>query len=631
MSMCVQSSTVVWSTLQNKMKKFLRENKAMLIRVSISICLIIAGLIVNGFNELFGMALYLSAYIINGYKIIYLAFLSLFTKREIDEKVLMSIASLGAIITGAYFESALIMLLYLIGELIEDGAEDYAKDSMKGLYEICPQKARLQGQGTLVRVESIKVGEIIEIYAGERVPLDGVIIDGIADFDTSVVTGESIPVSQRIGNEIYAGYLNLNGVITLQVTRESDKSMVQRIIDVSLGAENKKSKKEAFIKKFAKIYTPSVIGLALLVAIVPPLFGLELFDWMYKAFALLAISCPCAIIISVPLAYSSAIGYAARHGVLVKGSAVLEKLSTLNTMAFDKTGTLTKAELRVNKVESYGSFTKMELLEIAGIAEKKSIHPIAMAIVKEAERFKITLEDGTEYKETVGMGIECTSARGKVKVGNYDFAGGEERSIGATVYVSLNDKCVGYIGVGDSIKENGKKAFDCLRENGIKKIYVLSGDKKSRVDMVASTLYADGAYSQLLPEHKLDALEDIISSTKNTVVGYCGDGINDLPSLSRADVGISMGSLGSDSAIEKSDVVITDDNIEKISKAYDIAKKTKKTVIANIILAIGIKALVAILNIVIPAFPMFLAVAADVGVMLVTILIALGAGKSSKH
>lgn len=617
--------------MQNKMKKFLRENKAMLIRVSISICLIIAGLIVNGFNELLGMALYLSAYIINGYKIIYLAFVALFKKKEIDEKVLMSIASLGAIITGAYFEAALVVLLYLIGEMIEDGAHDYAKDSMKSLYEICPERARLAENGSMVRVEEIHIGDIVEVFAGERIPLDGVIVDGVADFDTSVVTGESMPITQRAGNEVYAGFLNLNGVIKLQVTRESDKSMVQRIIDVSLGAQNKKSKNEAFIRKFAKIYTPVVIGVALLVAIVPPLFGVEIFDWMYKAFALLAISCPCAIIISVPLAYSSSIGYAARHGILIKGSGVLEKLSTLNTMAFDKTGTLTKAELRVNKVESYGKLTKMELLEIAGIAEKKSIHPIAMAIVKEAQHFKISLKDGENYKETVGMGIECDTGLGKIKVGNYDFAGGRERSIGATVYISLNNECVGFIGVGDSLKENGKKAFDSLRENGIKKIYVLSGDKKSRVDMVASALYADGAYSQLLPEHKLDALEDIIENTKNAAIGYCGDGINDLPSLSRADVGISMGSLGSDSAIEKSDVVITDDDIEKISKAYDIAKRTKRTVIGNIIFAISIKALVAILDILIPAFPMFLAVLADVGVMLVTILIALGAGKSSKH
>lgn len=611
------------------MKKFLRENKAMLIRISISVCLIIAGLIVNGFNELLGMALYISAYILNGYKVIFLSFKALIKEREIDEKVLMSIASLGAIITGAYFEASFVVLLYLIGEAIEDGAHDFAKDSMKGLYEICPSTARLAENGTSVRVESVRVGDIIEVYAGERVPLDGVIVEGMADFDTSVVTGESVPEAARLGSEIYAGYLNLNGVIKLRVIRENDKSMVQRIIDVSLGAENRKSKKEAFIKKFAKIYTPSVIGLALLVAIVPPLFGLEIFDWMYKAFALLAISCPCAIVISVPLAYSSAIGFAARKGILIKGSATLEKLATLNIMAFDKTGTLTKAELRVNKVECYGELTKMELLQIAGIAEKKSIHPIAMAIINEAERFKLSIEDGTDYKETAGMGSECNSSFGKIKVGNHEFAGGREHSIGATVYVSLNDECIGYIGVGDSIKENGKKAFDSLRENGIKKLYVLSGDKKSRVDAVASALYADGAYSQLLPEYKLDALEDIANGTKNAVIGYCGDGINDLPSLSRADIGISMGTLGSDSAIEKSDIVITDDDVEKIALSYSIAKRTKKTVITNIVLAISIKAIVAILNIVIPSFPMFIAVLADVGVMLTTILIALRAGKKA--
>ena len=271
----------------------------------------------------------------------------------------------------------------------------------------------------------------------------------------------------------------------------------------------------------------------------------------------------------------------------------------------------------------------MELLEIAAIAEKKSIHPIAVAIYKEAERIKLPLEDGTDYKETVGMGIECNSKYGKIKVGNYDYAGGNGRSLGATVYVSLDDECIGYIGVGDNIKENGKKAFLDLRKSGIKKIYVLSGDKKSRVDTVASTLYADGAYSQLLPEHKLDALEDIIVNGKNTKIGYAGDGINDLPCLSRADIGISMGALGSDVAVEKSDVIITDDDIEKVSLTYSVARRTKRTVIANIAFALSVKVLVALLDILLPGFPLFLAVLADVGVMLLTVLNSLRAGRKT--
>ena len=625
--MYVQLSIVVWSTLQNKMKKVLRENKAMIIRISISICLIIAGLIVNGFNELFGMALYIGAYIVNAYKVIYNAGKKLFKKGEVGVSMLMSIASLGAIIIGEYFEAAFVIALFLIGELIEDAANDHAENSLRALYDIRPEMARIKGQEELKRVEDIKVGDVIEVYAGERIPLDGVVVDGVANLDTSVVSGESMPVPVRAGSEVYGGYLNINGVLAIEVTRESKQSMVQRIIDVSLNASAKKSKSEAFIKKFARYYTPSVIGIAVLVAIIPTIIGFDAFDWMYKAFALLAISCPCAIVISVPLAYSSAIGYASRKGILVKGSGVLEKMSTLNTMAFDKTGTLTKSDLRVNKVESIDEHTKMQLLEIAAIVEKKSKHPIAQAIVKEAKRFKMELEDGTNYNETIGKGIECDSSLGHIKAGSFEYCGGEELSSSANVYVSLNGKCIGYIGVGDNIKENGKKAFDNLRENGIEKIYIISGDKKSKVDVVASTLYADGAYSQLLPEHKLDALEDIMEHGSNVKIGYCGDGINDLPCLSRADVGISMGAVSSDSAVEKSDVVITDDDIEKVSLAISIAKNNKRRVLGNIIFAISAKVLVALLNIIVPSFPMFVAVLADVGVMLIAILNALRSGK----
>lgn len=613
--------------MQNKMRNFLRENKAMIIRICISICLIIAGLIINGFNELFGIILYMGAYLVNAYKVIYSAGKGLIKNGEIGVSMLMTIASLGAIIIGEYFEAAFVIALFLIGELIEDAAGDYTKNSLKSLYEIRPTKARIKGKDGLVRVEDVKAGDIIEVYAGERVPLDGVVLDGVADIDTSVVSGESVPTPVRAGSTLYAGHLNLNGVITVEVTRESKQSMVQRIIDISLDASAKKSKNEAFIKKFAKNYTPSVIGLAILVAVIPSLIGLDMFDWAYKAFALLAISCPCAIVISVPLAYSCAIGYASRKGILVKGSGILEKLSSLNTMAFDKTGTLTKSELRVNKVEAYDELTKMELLSIAGVVEKKSNHPVALAIVREAERFKIESEEGTNYRETVGKGVECDSSYGHIKAGNYDHAGGGEQVSSATVYISLDGKCIGYIGVGDNIKENGKKAFDNLRENGINKIYILSGDKKSKVDVVASTLYADGAYSQLLPEYKLDALEDIIENGTNVKIGYCGDGINDLPCLSRADIGISMGAVSSDVAMERSDVVITDDDIEKVSLAMSIAKNTKKRVLGNIIFAISIKALVAILDIVVPGFPMFVAMLADVGVMLVAVLNALYAGK----
>ena len=612
------------------MKNTMRENKAMIIRIFLSACLIIAGLIINGFNEYLSICLYLLAYLLNAYKIVFDATKSLFKNKEVSEKMLMTIASLGAIVTEAFFEAAIVLFLFTLGEIIEDSASHCVTDSVKELASLRSAKARIKGKKELVDVEKVKVGDVIEIYATERVPLDGVVISGYADVDTAAITGESVPQAVRTGTELYAGYLNLNGVLTVEVTREAEQSMVQRILDVSLSASAKKSKSEKFIKKFAKIYTPCVIGLAFLVAVVPMLFGADIFTWLYKAFALLAISCPCAIVISIPLAYFSAIGYASRRGILIKGSGVLEKITTLNTMAFDKTGTLTKAELRVTKIEAEEDFTKMELLEILGTVESKSVHPVAASVQKELERFKITVEEGTNYREYPGQGIECDSGRGHIKAGTYTFVGAEEQFSGATVYVSLNGKYIGYVGVGDSVKENGKISFDKMRKRGIKKIYVISGDKQAKVDAVASMLYADGAYSQLLPEHKLDALEDIIEHGENVKIGYCGDGVNDIPCLSRADVGFSMGALGSDIATEKSDVIITDDDISKVATAMKIAKRTKKVVIANIVISIAIKVIVAVLSIVVPNFPMFFAVLADVGVMLFAILNALYAGKGSK-
>lgn len=613
------------------MKKKMRENKAMIIRFLISVCLIIAGLISNGFNDYVAMIFYLGAYFLSAYKIIGVAIKSLFRKGEVGEKMLMTIATLGAIATEAYFEAAFVIILYLLGELIEESAEQKTENSIKALTAIRPDTARMRGTKTTIEVEKVKVGDVIEVYAGERIPLDGVILEGYADVDTSVVSGESEPLAVRAGSQVYAGHLNLNGALSIEVSRESSQSMVQRIIDISLNAEAKKSKREAFIKKFAKIYTPIVMIVAVLVALVPILFGLDIGTWLYKAFSLLAISCPCAIVISVPLSYFCAIGYASRKGILIKGARTLEKMTELNTMAFDKTGTLTKAEVRITKVEAVEGITKMELLEILGIVEKKSNHPVALAVQKEVERFKLNVEDGKNYHEELGKGAECDSSKGHIKAGTFAYVGAEEQFSGATIYVSLNGNFIGYFGVGDSIKENAKISFDKLRARGIEKIYIISGDKQSKVDAVASTLYADGAYSQLLPEHKLDALEDIIATHENVKMGYCGDGVNDTPCLTRADVGFAMGALGSDVAIEKGDVIIADDDLEKVPKAINIAKSTKKTIITNIAFAIGVKALIAILTLSLPTFPMALAVFADVGVLLITVLNALRAGRKTKN
>lgn len=608
------------------MKEFIKEHRFNLIKLCVTLCLIIVGAICGAFNEQASFIIFIAAYILIAYKTIFKGIISLFKKTEINERMLMTLASLGAIITGAYFEASLVIFLFEIGELIEDGAKKSSRLSLAKLQTVRPDRARLKGNIDLIGVDEIKIGDVIEVFPGERIPLDGICVDGISSVDTSVITGESTPVEIRQGNEVFAGCLNGNSVLYIEVTRLASQSAAQRIIDLAEAAGEKKTKSERFITKFAKIYTPIIVAFAVLVALIPPIFGLDLADWMYKAFAMIAISCPCAIVISIPLAYYCAVGYAAKKGILLKGSGTLEKLEGLNTLAFDKTGTLTKSDLHVTKLEAFEGYTKIKLLELACIAEHKSNHPLAQALRNEAKRFKIDIKEGTNYEEKAGFGVECDSEYGHIKAGSKMYVGAVTQTNVGTVFVSVNGKYIGYVGVGDDLKPNSKRAFDRLRKLGIDKMYILSGDKKSKVDIVASALYADGAYSQLLPENKLDALEDIIGTNENMRIGYCGDGINDLPCLSRADVGISMGAIGSDAAVEKGDVVIMDDDLEKIPLAIEIAKKTKKTAIANIVFSIGLKALLLVLNLLIP-LPMWVAVLGDVGIMLIAILNALRAGK----
>ena len=608
------------------MKEFIKENKILLIKLLISVCLVTVALIVGIFNEQISFIIHILAYIFSSYEIIYKGVKSLFKEGTANEKLLMTFASLGAIITGAYFEATLVLVLYQIGELIEDGARDGSRASISKLQAIRPDTARIKGQAELTPAEEIKVGQQIEVFPGERIPLDGVVVEGISTVDTAVITGESEPVEVRAGKEVFAGCLNLNSVLVIEVIREQKQSAAQRIIDLSENALEKKTKGERFISKFAKIYTPVIIVLALLVAALPPILGGDFAEWAYKAFAMLAISCPCALVISVPLAYFCAIGFASKKGILVKGSLALEKLDSLNTMAFDKTGTLTRADLHVTKVEAFEGYTKIKLLELVCIAEAKSSHPIAEAVRKEAQRFKINTAEGTNYQEKIGFGVECDSEYGHIKAGSKIYVGAVTGNNVGTVFVSVDGKYVGFVGVGDDLKHNSKRAFDKLRELGIKKMYILSGDKKSKVDAVASALYADGAYSQLLPSNKLDALEDIIENGENVKIGYCGDGINDIPCIARADIGISMGAVGSDSAVEKSDVVIMDDNIDKVPLAIEIAKNAKKTAIFNIVFSISVKVLLLVLSVFVN-MPMLVAVLADVGIMLIAVLNSLRAGR----
>lgn len=622
------------------MKKAIQENKIAFIKILISALLIAVAFLIEHIvthelaSKIVSISLYALAYLCVAYKIMFGAFKELIKRKGIGEKMLMSVASLGAFIIGEYFEASLVLILFMIGEIVEDQARDASKRSIDSLEQLCVNKARIKG-GEEVFADTVNVGDIIEILPGERIPLDGVIVGGIGSVDTSVITGESIPRDVRIGSEVLAGYLNKHTPLLVRVTRPFKQSAAQRIIDMSQKALTKKTKSERFIKKFARIYTPVVILVALVVAIIPPIIEMCIPDyaglglkWVYKALAMLAISCPCAFVISVPLAYFCGIGYASKKGILIKNSAVMDTLRSIEIVAFDKTGTLTRSELHVTKIEPYGDkVNKLELLKMVTIAEQKSIHPIAVAVVSESKKFNIDITEGTNYVETPGSGVECDSEYGHIKAGNRHFIDPPSGTYG-TVYVSLDGKYIGSIGIGDELKTNSKIAFEQLRKLGVKKKVILSGDKKTKVDMVAKTLLAELAYSNLKPEDKMNAIEDILNDEPGMRIAYCGDGINDIPALARADIGIAMGAIGSDSAIENSDVIIMDDNIEKVPLAIKIAKRTHSVVMTNIIASIAVKAIMlALLAIPGLGITMLHAVIADVGLLILAILNSLRAGR----
>ena len=617
-------------------KKILSERKIALIRILTAICLVIVAFLLDHHKvtPTLSIIVYVLAYGAVAYEVIFSAGKEMIKEKTVGEKLLMTVASLGALVIGEYMEASLVIILYMIGEIVEDSARDRARKSIESLAGIRSDKARIKG-GEIIPAGEVKVGDIIEVFPGERIPLDGEICDGAGAIDTSVITGESLPKDVRVGKEVLAGCLNLNAVLCIKVKRPLEKSASQRIIDLAEKAQERKTKNERFIKKFARIYTPSVIGLAVLVAFVPPLidlispifggFGFEF--WIYKALAVLAVSCPCALVISVPLSYFCGIGYASKRGILIKSSESIDVLRGVEIIAFDKTGTLTGSELHVNKLEANGAKNKIELLEIVGIAEMKSNHPIAIAVVKEAKKFNIELIEGENYVETPGYGVECDSPYGHIKAGNRMFVDPPTGVMG-TVYVSVDGKYVGAVGLGDELKANSKIAFEKLRKLGVKKKIILSGDKKSKVDAVARTLLAETAYSNLKPEDKLHALEDIIASNPDMKVAYCGDGINDTPTLARADIGIAMGAIGSDAAVESSDVIIMDDNIEKVPLAIRISKKTHRTVISNIVMSLVVKtAVLILLGLPFVQVKMLHAVLADVGILIVTIINSLRAGR----
>lgn len=574
------------------------------------------------------------AYLIAGYDIIFKALKNIIKGQVFDENFLMGIATLGAIGIKEYPEAVMVMVLYQIGEYLQDKAVEKSQNSITELMDIRPDYANIEKNGDLTKISpyEVKIGDTIIVKTGEKIPLDGIIIDGTATLDTSALTGESRPREVKIGDEAISGCINTNGLLKIRVTKEYGQSTVSKILDLVENASSKKTKTENFITKFAKIYTPVVVLAALFLAILPPLiFGSNFSVWINRALTFLVISCPCALVISVPLGFFAGIGGASKCGILVKGSSYLELLSKPETIVFDKTGTLTQGCFKVVKIVQQEDTTKEELLELTAYAESYSNHPIALSIKKAYDK-SIDKNRISEISEIAGNGVRAEINGCSILVGNenllknHNISYQKANETGTIVYTAKNSKFLGHIVISDELKEDAQKAIIELKKLKLQTV-MLTGDTEESGLTVAKELNIDKAYTQLLPIDKVDKIEDIIEQkTKNKSVIFVGDGINDAPVLTRADVGIAMGGLGSDAAIEAADVVIMDDKPTKVATAIKIAKQTLTIVKENIAFALGIKVLFLILG----AFgfvTMWGAVFADVGVTLIAVLNSLRALK----
>ena len=574
------------------------------------------------------------SYLIAGYDIIFKALKNIIKGQVFDENFLMGIATLGAIGIKEYPEAVMVMVLYQIGEYLQDKAVEKSQNSITELMDIRPDYANIKKDGDLIKISpyEVKIGDTIIVKTGEKIPLDGIIIDGSATLDTSALTGESRPREVKIGDEAISGCINTNGLLKIRVIKEYGQSTVSKILDLVENASSKKTKTENFITKFAKIYTPVVVLAALFLAILPPLiFGSNFSVWINRALTFLVISCPCALVISVPLGFFAGIGGASKCGILVKGSSYLELLSKPETIVFDKTGTLTQGCFKVVKIVQQEGTTKEELLELTAYAESYSNHPIALSIKKAYDK-SIDKNKISEISEIAGNGVRAEINGCSILVGNenllknHNISYQKANETGTIVYTAKNSKFLGYIVISDKLKEDAQKAIMELKKLKLQTV-MLTGDTEDSGLTVAKELNIDKAYTQLLPIDKVDKIEDIIEQkTKNKSVIFVGDGINDAPVLTRADVGIAMGGLGSDAAIEAADVVIMDDKPTKVATAIKIAKQTLTIVKENIAFALGIKVLFLILG----AFgfvTMWGAVFADVGVTLIAVLNSLRALK----
>ena len=570
--------------------------------------------------------LFVVAYILSGYEVLLKSIKNIFRGEVFDENFLMSIATLGAFAINKPGEAAAVMIFYNVGELFEDYAVGKSKKSIIQLMNIKPKIANLK-KGNEIKVvepEELKVGDIIVVKAGEKIPVDGVIVNGETTINTSALTGESVPRKVKVDDEVLAECINESDVIEVKVTKEFKDTAINEIIELVKNSNKAKSKTELFITKFAKVYTPIVVVLALVLAFVPPIFvGFQnLGEWVKRALVFLVTSCPCAIVLSVPLGYFAGIGKAGKEGVLIKGSNYLDVLTKANTMVLDKTGTITKGNFEVSKIVLEEEIGEEELLEIAAVAESMSNHPIAKSIISKVNK-KISQEEIEEYKEIAGMGIKAKYHGDEIVAGNAKLLEKEEikyypcNEIGAIVYVAKNKKYLGAIVISDTVKPDSKEAIEGFKKNGINKICMLTGDNKEIAENIAKQVGIEEVHYNLLPGEKVKELQKI-KNEQNVVIAI-GDGINDSPVLAEADIGASMGLNGQDLAIETSDIVIMDGKLSSFNKAINVSKRTKKIIMQNIYFALGIKAIVLVLG----AFgisTMWEAVFADVGVTFITVL-----------
>ncbi len=601
--------------------------KKRLWRIIIAALVFIVALLINNIEWL-QIAMFVISYIIAGGDIVKRAVTNILRGKVFDENFLMSVATIGAFLIGEYPEGIAVMLFYQVGELFQSYAVDKSRRSIADAMDIRPDYANVKRGDEVIKIDpdEVKIGDIIVIKPGERVPLDGKVIEGNSMVDTSALTGESVPREVEVGHEILSGCININGVITAEVTKEYGESTVSKILDLVENASSKKSQSEQFITKFARYYTPIVVILAVFIAIIPPLVieGATFSDWIYRALAFLVVSCPCALVVSIPLSFFGGIGGASRKGILVKGSNYLEALAETEIIVFDKTGTLTKGVFNVQEVHPKG-VSREELLELTAYAESYSNHPISSSL-KQAYGKEIDNGRISDVEEISGHGVIATVDGKKVMAGNIklmkkkNIAYFDGELIGTVVHVAVDNQYAGYIVIADEVKPDSAQAITELKAANIKQTVMLTGDNKNVGLKVAKELGLDKVYAELLPADKVEKLEELFSQkSKKGKLAFVGDGINDAPVLARADIGIAMGGLGSDAAIEAADIVIMTDEPSKIATAIKISKKTLKIASQNTVFAIGIKIIVLILS----AFgitTMWAAIFADVGVTIIAVL-----------